>query len=328
MKCFVGTPIGLVMIVLLVAGCGNEGATEFSGSAPSPDAVFGQCAFCHPQMAINMLPSGQDLKCETCHADQTPGFVGPGHRSIPGADLVPSFVGATHHPGPEGTFGSCAFCHNDKARNLSPYAQDVHCETCHDNAQPGFYGPGHRTIPGADRVPSFPGPAHQLGAEAEFGVCAYCHNQLTVTATVSTHGSMSLNCQNCHTSQATGTFGPGHQSVPACADCHQGQKTHNDPAAGTKSECVVCHTPHGSTNLFLVREQILTPSGTSRDVTLTNLSGQADGSFASVTAEPPNGVCQVCHTTTRFYRSDGSGDQHFPFACFTCHHHAAGFEPQ
>jgi hypothetical protein len=39
-------------------------------------------------------------------------------------------------------------------------------------------------------------------------------------------------------------------------------------------------------------------------------------------------VCEVCHTTTRFYRSDGTGEAHFGFPCYTCHPHDVGFLPR
>ena len=95
---------------------------------------------------------------------------------------------------------------------------------------------------------------------------------------------------------------------------------------GTVKECTNCHTPHGSTNLFLVNEQIRTPSGGTRNVVFNNLLGLADGSFASV-SQPGSGLCETCHTRTEFFRADGSGEPHFPYACFTCHPHAGGFAP-
>ena len=40
-----------------------------------------------------------------------------------------------------------------------------------------------------------------------------------------------------------------------------------------------------------------------------------------------SGVCEICHTQTRFYRADGAGQEHFPFSCLPCHLHEAGFAP-
>jgi hypothetical protein len=89
---------------------------------------------------------------------------------------------------------------------------------------------------------------------------------------------------------------------------------------------VLCHTPHGSPNLLLVRRTIETPSGNRATVELTNLGGLRDGGLASVT-NPGTGVCETCHTETRYYRSDGTGEPHFEFPCYTCHPHTTGFAP-
>ena len=60
-----------------------------------------------------------------------------------------------------------------------------------------------------------------------------------------------------------------------------------------------------------------------------NQGGQ--GSFAydeSGTGTDPNpdGVCQVCHTQTKYYRNDGSLSGHYPAQkCSSCHSHTGGF---
>ncbi|MFQ5665343.1 MAG: hypothetical protein ACE5I7_02815 [Candidatus Binatia bacterium] len=384
----------LLFLVLFVAGCGANGATKFGGAPPSPEATFGSCAFCHASKAVSMLASGVVLKCQLCHDDRFPGQVGPGHRGLPGTEQVPSFAGPAHALGAEKPFGSCAFCHNQFARNMTATSAELTCDVCHDDRLPGTYGPGHRALPGTDIVPSFAGPTHTLGPEAPFGSCAFCHNQFAANITASGvdltcevchqsalapefgpghrslpgpdrvpsftgpahqpgtevrfgscafchsqiavraaaasgHGTLSLDCEGCHSDLQPGAVGPGHRSVPVCAECHTGPVTHQDPAAGTSFECVLCHTPHGSRNLVLIRESLRTSGRTSRNVEVDfmNLLGLADGSFASVT-RPGSGLCEVCHTSTAFYRSDGSGAQHFPFACFTCHPHTAAFAPR
>ncbi len=143
-----------------------------------------------------------------------------------------------------------------------------------------------------------------------------------------------LDCTICHSPSATpGSEQPG-QTLPTCntAACHEHDANGPLPAAVHQSPpqpgsaCLDCHHGHMSSNAALVREQIVTPEG-ARAVVLLDLSvGVGDGGLVSVTP-PVRGVCQVCHTTTRFYRGDGSGEPHFTFPCFTCHPHAAGFAP-
>jgi predicted CXXCH cytochrome family protein len=198
--------------------------------------------------------------------------------------------------------------------------------------------------------------------EATYGSCAFCHRDLAETMTATGgHGSLDLKCQSCHGDLKTGFAECGHRNVPRCLDCHAAQITHHDPAVGGAQQCTHCHTAHGSTNLLLIREQLPlvgegnmtapcvgdadcppslacalpggvcgTPrqtSGCAAEVTFTRLDGVADGGFASA-SRPGSGLCEVCHTTTRYYRNDGMGEPHFALPCFPCHPHTIGFLPR
>lgn len=160
-----------------------------------------------------------------------------------------------------------------------------------------------------------------------YGSCVFCHegtgNRLFANGG---HGSFDVSCESCHDDLRPNDPGPGHRAVPACVDCHSQQLSHHDPAPDPQSQCVLCHSPHGSPNLLLVRRSIRTPSGATATIDFTNLSGLRDGGFASLTA-PGTGVCETCHTQTRYYRSDGGGEPHFEFPCYTCHPHSTGFVP-
>jgi predicted CXXCH cytochrome family protein len=154
------------------------------------------------------------------------------------------------------------------------------------------------------------------------------------TAALPTPGGVvhfNLDCTICHAAQVPpGSEQPG-QTLPTCnvAACHEHDATGplpahvHQPAPLPGSSCLDCHHAHESSNIALVREVILTPEG-ERPVEFINLMGVGDGGFVSVTP-PVRGVCQVCHTTTRFYRADGSGEPHYTYPCFTCHPHVAGF---
>jgi predicted CXXCH cytochrome family protein len=179
---------------------------------------------------------------------------------------------------------------------------------------------------GTDGAPQYPGGPPPV--EAVYGQCAFCHDG-TATRMVlhGGHGSLQVNCEQCHSQDLTpGRVGPDHRSIPVCADCHTRPQTHMDPAVGTPQECLVCHTPHGSPNLFLIDEVIRSPDDVEHVIDFTNLIGKADGSFASAT-DPGSGLCEVCHATTRYYDSEGTGAAHFTNNCAVCHTHARAFAP-
>jgi hypothetical protein len=157
------------------------------------------------------------------------------------------------------------------------------------------------------------------------GNCAICHaDQATRFARPSGH-SARFDCGGCH-AEVSPTPGPGHRAVEACQSCHPDNATHA-PSGPPGLPCTQCHDPHGTGNINLVLDVLTTTLGTHVPIRFDNFDGRAEGSFASPSA-PGTGVCEVCHTTTRFYRADGTGESHFTFSCLPCHLHAKGFQPQ
>ncbi len=98
-------------------------------------------------------------------------------------------------------------------------------------------------------------------------------------------------------------------------------------------DCTVCHYSgnqegtecNDCPNLMLVRCEIETPNSGPMDVVFTGPYERSE--------EPYDGICEVCHTETKYYRNDGGcpnppcdqDDKHLDYGsgnCISCHKHA------
>lgn len=119
-----------------------------------------------------------------------------------------------------------------------------------------------------------------------------------------------------------------------CTSCHN-MLDHQS------QDCLVCHTPHSTTNIYMVRETIQTPNSGPRSVVFKTL-GIGDpyndpdpvvgdpnsGAMADSTNGVFTGVCEVCHTATTHHRNDGTEpppNHHDAENCTSCHPHTDGF---
>jgi predicted CXXCH cytochrome family protein len=157
--------------------------------------------------------------------------------------------------------------------------------------------------------------------------CTICHpSEASLLAKSSLHHDrFTGTCSSCH-AEVSPEPGPGHRAKSACVDCHSQAKVATHVPPGITIPCTQCHEPHGTDNIRLIRDVIQTIEDGARPIQFANFTGKADGSFASASA-PGTGLCEVCHTQTRFYRADGSGSPHYTTTCLQCHPHDAGFAP-
>lgn len=137
---------------------------------------------------------------------------------------------------------------------------------------------------------------------------------------------------------------PAKKNDAICTSCHT--------VSGHQNYlCSRCHTPHkgpGEVNKYLIQERISTESNGKRDVQFISTSNMAyryQNGYS--TAQPrlnpsrtvSKGICQVCHTKTRFHRNyssagasrdhnkNGTGSNPTYKACVGCHLHSSGFAP-
>jgi|GEM_PF-1502145 len=141
-----------------------------------------------------------------------------------------------------------------------------------------------------------------------------------------THG---VNCNSCHLRPY---IYPSPRpewwfSDHLCKSCHvetgfaKAVQTH---LGGDTLTCNVCHSPHYHQPQFeryFIRNE--NPMGESNGMFFNNATDFVHGA--------PNfdGICEICHTQTNYYRNDGSdgGTHNTGSNCITCHKHENGFKP-
>lgn len=332
-------------------------ATAPALSAPPPADL---CARCHESQAALVASAGghaPGLDCLSCHADRRPGRFGPRHRS---STRCATHHGEGGHPPRERAAGAatrnCLACHDvhgsSNAELVRPLVRNrrmrlvpIHfdnpggatpggftdpadpgrglCEVCHRHTD--FYRSDGRGEPHFTESCVLC-HAHAAGFAPVISdaSCTICHGAEGARFAKPSLHSSGFACSGCH-AEGGAEVGPGHRRTAPCGECHVSQS--HAPFGAAPFPCTQCHDPHGTDNTQLVLDVVRTPQGADRPIRFDNLLGRADASFASASA-PGTGICEVCHTTTRFYRADASGEDHFAFSCLPCHLHGKGFSPQ
>lgn len=121
-------------------------------------------------------------------------------------------------------------------------------------------------------------------------------------------------------------------SSSECGECHT-ETMHFPLISLTQNQCTVCHEPHGSSNIYLIKENIELDRNPESGVIFKSLEGKADFSFAELGEneggtngmDRGTGLCEICHAETAYYNSSGNSAPHYTERCTDCHHHTLGF---
>jgi predicted CXXCH cytochrome family protein len=156
---------------------------------------------------------------------------------------------------------------------------------------------------------------------ADPGICVECH----ATQLAAGGHAANLDCVICHEDRRPGTVGRRHRTIPTSCTSHHAVETHprvggRVRAARVQRSCLKCHDAHGSENVHLIRTMIRTRGR------LFRVDFRDPAAFIDP-ARPGHGLCEVCHTTTKFYRANGRGESHFTGDCTLCHDHGDAFAP-
>lgn len=217
---------------------------------------------------------------------------------------------------------TCSTCHNQ--HNSNPIISDLRvtnagdamCKDCHTPRDVGRYADDNVNNRGShpvglnylgtgDYEPVPTGSANLISGKIECSTCHTAHYAPTSDGTLLVQANNDALCTGCHLLGS-------HQGM-GCTDCHQMHNTEKN-------------------NIYLVRSNIVTPLSGTKEVLFTQRTGL--NSFADGDATY-DGICEVCHTTTAYFRNDGSApDQNHSasggpmngMSCTDCHPHNSNFD--
>jgi predicted CXXCH cytochrome family protein len=192
----------------------------------------------------------------------------------------------------------CLDCHSNRADSQVSHAPGTGAKDQHPVAVTYGHGNGLNDT----MKPAVNGSVYLEGNQVLCTSCHDPHNAASNKGELLRNADDSALCGNCHKTMLDG------YSTAGSVNNHNGTKV-----------CLDCHTTHGSNNILLIRNVI---NGTR--VNFQNFTGTTSG-FANAAG---TGVCQVCHSATSHYTSDGSGTDHNTgLKCIDCHGHNTGFKP-
>jgi trimeric autotransporter adhesin len=270
-----------------------EGFTAYQGKSP--------CSSCHGGTGAAAKPMSSGA-----HAAHLNGAYGPGFylgSELPSCQACHLYGSGTHADGSvnlvSGAGSACQKCHAGAAPLWGASAR-LACTSCHA-ATPARL-PNGATAP---YKALFAVAGH--GRFASSSQCTVCHDPDSrhIAGSLGSYMRLRLSndnalCASCHNSAAVGV-------------AFRNMSTHVTPD-GRALDCRVCHDPHGSANLSMIRQSI---KGSS-----IVFSDEVNGLVDQVTNR---GLCQVCHTLTSHYRAGVPESNHFTSGCLSCHpHNSAG----
>ncbi len=185
---------------------------------------------------------------------------------------------------------SCQSCHSTHAAPSAPELLIIQrnqtdlCYVCHDGLGSVY---DVKTSFGTTDAPA--ASAHPLGAQALS--CGSCHtphlgpaegNPRSLSVGPSRESTGNAVCAGCH---GVGSALPGGDIATGFTGSAHDTST-TPPPSGTGITCLVCHQPHGSTNVTLLKTSLVSLSATTTTVSVTATSG-------------PRPLCEGCHDAAR-----------------------------
>lgn len=209
---------------------------------------------------------------------------------------------------------SCAPCHPGTSPIWVTGAK-VTCQSCHTGATASVV---------VNPSGTYTGPLVGLNGHTLYS-CNICHDETKAHIGTSTDkrlrdaATSNELCASCHTLASGKGLPEARIDMPVHGGSINSFAHYNTPAdiarinAARASECSGCHDTHGTTNNMGIRTVI-------NGVTVAAYTGGSP--VYVVTSAPYNGLCQVCHTFTKYYKNGVASVAHNSTAdCLSCHKH-------
>ena len=224
---------------------------------------------------------------------------------------------------------SCKICHTNYPTNHAKGTVDVTLTSCN----PCHVGSLTTTTWGAGRVTC---ESCHVGATRSVisGVTAPDETLSSTKGHTQSTFTGALTCNSCHNPNAAHIGNTTHiarltlaNDNTQCASCHntgktiaifQNMSTHFTTKGGAQDmTCKTCHSPHGTTNLHMVKTQLKGAWLNATAVTIT----YTDSVNGFINPTNNRGLCQVCHTKTKYFLAGVAESAHPTSDCLTCHKH-------
>jgi Bacterial Ig-like domain (group 2) len=328
------------LALLLIAQCVQQSSTQVRVNVSGAN-----CSVCHGADSAFVMASGLHQLhgtpavyggsgCDDCHPDNS-----VTHSVIDGIVKMKDSTTLT-------TTTVCNQCHGNGAARAKTYwkrpvgswlSEGGFCESCHDglsivksrpapNAVARYVVSGHGNTTGYVQTRhGKPGPGY---------ACVKCHDPAGPGHFDGVSGSQMLRidnsgsglCLDCH---AVGQSVPGLLGVNAFSKATK----HSSSVTGHYNysyECDICHDPHGTTNLAMVRGSIDGGLGAGPVSFAFTDSTLFDPSYKDSLSNPVvvNGVCNACHAPGLPAHNNTAhpGNHYTGSACWSCHFHTVSFD--
>ncbi|MBI4728856.1 MAG: hypothetical protein HY775_05060 [Acidobacteria bacterium] len=278
------------------------------------------CHFAHGSDNTRLTRAGQEQLCYTCHTQASPNTSG-------GSNPYTAFTGGANDYSTSDGNGIRIFHHPVASAEQAGGTRVVECASCHNSHlvdQADDYAQGKTKLGdptnltlkyavswdsasyGMNRSQA-PGTAQDI---SQF--CAKCHVNPTTTQPVSAGTTVPYTVRLTNdTSSDAG--GKAHDKFTAAQYFTGSGSVHGK---GGELACTACHDFHGSSNTYMLREQVVSigTMGVPGGQTTTVTGFQAPFTYDDQWKVKFQGFCKGCHSSTHSDRGK---------TCISCHYHGS-----